>query len=352
MTEGSNSYSVKQAALCDLIKLALHRKGGVLSDSTGRIASRLRELCGLPDTKAIGACVSNTLLLMEKDGSINRDMNEQRTRTYSISLSRDLTPDEVATLLSVEEVRKLLFTVSSVVKDDKSEMESLIETCQLAYLELQTYAAKPTVRRMGNMVALNVKGILKATGMLGVEQKQVRYYLKRLGLIRSHMKVDEDNHLWWWTVETRELDVDALKRVIEEHPCDDAGEYRSTQAGPVETRKVDSKPASLTEGSAKAPVPTPVPSRQETTNNPTSAAAPDTPANDRIASLVAIVEELAGDKEKLKRQIHENEAAHQSEVNRLQGQISQLREQLAQRSTADSKADALIAKFGPGRVTS
>ena len=235
----------RMAALRDLFLLALERQDGIITDGTGRVASRLRELCQLGNSNSLTGTISETLRLMDETGLIRRQIDDKHTRTYSIELLRRLDEAEFAALADDETTTRSRLLGSSLAsrlpEDTDPELVKLVERCSDGYAAIIHATRDDKVRQLGTLYALNVTGILRSRGIPVADIRRIKYYLRELGLAKADHAVDGDSQLWWWSVSTRTLKCDSLL-----HLATGPRSYENTRhggsaaaSGPVTVRRIE-----------------------------------------------------------------------------------------------------------------
>jgi hypothetical protein len=328
----------------------LHKQGAII-DGTGRVASRIREYFTIPDTKTINTQISEVLGLMEQTKLITRSMNEGRTRTYGIELVEQLTADAAEQLEAAQGSNVALF-IGAKTESSEVNLVELTRQCQLAYRELQGAAARAPRRDTSGRVAINAAGVLKAVGIGTVAAKPLRYYLKELGLIRSHNQCDDTNaQLWWWTISAEPIDVAKLRDLASGDRSFEAAQERrkrertgTPEASPVTIRRIgegvtspgsqgtEDKVTTEQQPPALAPKPSPRPSR------PPADAQPIQTVEDPMEALLGIIA-------KLKAQLADQSESHAKELAAKDERIDELQQLLASRRATDARVSAVIAEF-------
>lgn len=195
MTEATAvRWTPQMAGTRNQIMAALRANGGVIHDETGKVASRLRELTGIPDTQTNRQNLSRALELLTKEGTIVRDRNAKRT--FKIRLVQPPT-DEVATLVAQGDNLSILGAAAS-----PSEIDQLVKDCQRVYEGLQDAAHNATRFMDNGLVVIDAIAVLRAAGITThTKAAAIKYYLRRLGLAWAVEKAGElDTQRWWWFV--------------------------------------------------------------------------------------------------------------------------------------------------------
>jgi len=338
MTGSPVTWQSKEAALRDLILLALYRRDGIVIDDTGRVASKLRGFINIPESKRNSTYLSSVMQKMELAHLISRRMNDQRTRTYDVALVGTLTDVQVQQFEALEEGNKSRFQCDAPTDEDgTSDLDRLIQECQDAYAALQRAAKESKRVTSGGCVALNVTGVFLAIGISRQRSKRIKHYLRLLGLAISQSQVAGEEQLWWWTVSDKPLNCEQLRRFAmsdKSYETVQARRHGTPEAGPVTVRQ--------TESTATRPVVTPaVLDRKHTTP-----VAPPVIEEDPLEALAAIVERLDKENGALREQLSSQETSHQQEVAGLKEQICTLEELLSTRQQASQRANELIARLG------
>lgn len=338
MTGTPVTWQSKEAALRDLILLALHRRDGIVIDDTGRVASKLRGFIGIPESKRNSTYLSSVMQKMELARLITRRMNDQRTRTYNVALVGTLTDTQVQQFEALEEGNKSRFQCDTPTNEDStSDLDRLVQECQDAYAALQRAAKESRRVTSGGCVALNVTGVFLAIGISRQRSKRIKHYLRLLGLAISQSRVAGEEQLWWWTVSDKSLNCEQLRQFAtgdKSYETVQARHHGTPEAGPVTVRQVE--PAM-----ARPAVTPAVLDRRHTT--------PVTPPvieEDPLEALTAIVERLDEENGTLREQLSSQEARHQKKVAGLEEQIRTLEGQLGTRQQASQRANELIARLG------
>jgi len=341
-------WTPKTAALRDLILLMVHQQGGIV-DGTGRVASRIREYFTIPDSKTNNTCISEVLGLMAQDKLIVRRMDERRTRTYGVELTSPLSEVDVRQLEEAREDNLVMLIGGKT--DGEISLTQLTRQCQQGYRELQEAAKRSLRRDTSGRVAINATGVLKAIGISGETARRIRYYLKELGLIRSHTKCDDtDAQLWWWTISDDPIDSGKLRNLASgEHSFENNQERQrrsrtgTPEASPVVVRKIDDSQAAPVTSDAtvdttvvRPAAAKPAPPRERSSGQ--VVAAETRSADDPVEALLVIIGRLEG-------RLEEQTEIHRKELEAKDGEIVELREQLAARQAVDDRAAAVIARF-------
>ena len=343
MTEASViSWQSKEAALRDLILLALYRHDGIIIDDTGKVSSKLRGFIGIPESKRTGTCLSTVMQKMELVRLITRRMNDQRTRTYDITLVGTLTMEQIREFEALEEANKSRFrcdTPDTPLEDEAmSDLDRLVQECLKSYGALQHAAKEATRVTSGGTVALNATGVLLAVGIPRARGRRIRYYLRLLGLVVSQSQIPGDDQLWWWTISDKPLNCERLRELAtsdKSYEATHANRSGVPQAGPVTVRQVE-------------PTATGRPAVTPAVLNRARATVVMQPVveEDPLEALAAIAERLDKENGELRERLSSQEFSHQEEVAGLKEQIRALEEQLGTRQQASRRANELIARLG------
>ncbi|HEU4715256.1 MAG TPA: hypothetical protein VFS14_00295, partial [Candidatus Saccharimonadales bacterium] len=206
-TKGADvRWARKQAAMRDLILRMLCGSGGVLLDSSGGIASRIREHYGIPTSKQASTCISEVLGLMERSALVKREMNGARTCTYSIELTSPLDPTQIIELEFYRASNLRIFLGSA---PDPHGPEQVLVEVQAGYAALQSGASRAE-RTSDGFVAINATRLLEEVGYVGQRARRIRYYLRTLDHARSIRQHDDQQKLWLWFVSEDEIPLHRL----------------------------------------------------------------------------------------------------------------------------------------------
>jgi hypothetical protein len=350
-------WQPRLAALRDLFLLALERQDGIITDDTGRVASRLRELCQLGSSNSLTGTISEALRLMDEAGLIRRQVDDKHTRTYSIELLQRLDKEELAALAKTETATRSSVLGSSLASrlpdDTDPELVKLVEQCSDSYAAIVHATRDDKVRQLGALYALNVTGILRGRGIPTADIRRIKYYLRELGLAKADHAVDGDAQLWWWSVSTKALKCDSLLRL-----ASGTRSYEHTRRGatatadnPVTTRRIGDAPAGTSQRAsaaeddrpaATAARPGPPPGRR-------AAAQPvvaQTTGGDTVGKLLGIITGLEARVEELTDAAETAEKEYRQALETKDGEIAELRRRLAEQQQTDERAASVLAKYG------
>lgn len=334
MAEATLTWQAKEAALRDLILLALYRHDGIIIDDTGKVSSKLRGFIGIPESKRNGTYLSSVMQKMELVRLITRRMNDQRTRTYDIALVGTLTDLQVHEFEAQEEANKARFRCDApdtpAEDDTMSDLDRLVQECLKSYEALQRAAKEATRVVSGGNVALNATGVLLSVGIPRGRGRRIRYYLRQLGLAIAQSQIPGDDQLWWWTISDKPLNCERLRELATGSKSYEATRPSRSgvpEAGPVTVRRVE--PTVTTSRPAATPA---VLGRRRAETQPVM-------VEDPVAALVEIVE-------RLEEQLHTQQAGHEEEVAGLKARIRELEGKLGERQAANRRASDVIARLG------
>jgi hypothetical protein len=351
------TWQPKTTAGRDMILLVLSQQDGVVRDEKGFVTARMVELCGIPDTPNNRSMISNVLKLMEQDGYIIRDTRENK-RTYEVVLETPVSEGRLEELRAALARNQKFFETPEqdvATPDDDSvhpdpTLARLITDCTRGLTVIQGAADKATRQTDAGRVVISVTGALRSIGIKGQWAREIRYYLRNLGLAKAIRKCEEDDKMWWWEVSDKSVNADALvalatgddsfpnhlarqgKTYVEDGARERAFAGRapavlpSSLCSPVTVRKIGEPK----EGSATPPPAEPAPS------------------TDQIAALVRIIKgleaQLASLRESHDATVAKMNADHAAELDKLQRQIDELKEAQASAAKVDSDAADVIAR--------
>lgn len=344
MLNDMGSLTKGEAAASRLLLLAVHRKGGALDDSTGRLAEMLRKVCGIENTKGNRALIAKMLRHLEDCGTLELRASEGRRRFYGATLVLELGAERISALERAEDADKALFRSRDGAadvpegsgKDEGGEdIKALITGCQATYAALQDAAARAEQRAPDTgAVAINATASLAAVDITREAGWKFRYYLGKLGLITSLEKVEDTSRLWWWLISDEPLDTARLVELTRSSPYRNR---RSRGADPVAPSA-----ESVTGVKPTPPKPSDLDKRRQHAKPPSTTGSGT--SDNTVAALASIIEELEEKliQEKRGRQQDANE--HQEEVTKLQTRITALEAEKALRTVDDSRVDAILAR--------
>lgn len=339
----------KQAAMRDLILRMLCGTGGVLLDTSGGIASRIREHYGIEASKQVSSSISDVLGLMERTELIKREMNSARTCTYSIELTDPLSPTQIIELEFYRASNLRTFLGSA---PDPNGPEQVLAEVQAGYAALQSGASKAG-RTSDGFAAINATRLLEEIGYAGQRARRIRYYLRTLDHARSIRQHDDEQKLWLWFVSEDEIPLHRLMALIvgeenfeawDEQRKERRASPRST-ATPVTTRATDDKPvdAAVGNGQRVAAKPGPPPGRRAATSKPTaSPATGEASVTDRLLGIIATLEARINELQTEAKTTAEN---HRKELQVKDDEIAGLRSQLTSRQEIDERVADVIARY-------
>jgi hypothetical protein len=343
MTNEGSVWQAKEAALRDLVLLALYRRDGIVIDETGHVASRLREYIGIPSSKRNGTYISSVMQKMDQVHLIERRMDDRRTRTYSISLVGTLTVEQIRQFEALEAGNKSRFTGDAQTSDDSSsDLEQLVRECDTAYAALQRAAKESARVTSGGCVALNATGVFLAIGIPRQRGRRIKYYLRLLGLASSQSQVAGDEQLWWWIVSDKSLNCEQLRQLATGDGSYEIAQARrngTPEAGPVTVRQAE-------------PLTRPAVTPAVLDRKHVAAVQSPVVTADPLTALIDIAERLERENGMLHEQLRTQQVDHEKEVDGLKERIRELERRLGERQQASRRASDVIARLGITPATS
>ena len=353
------TWEPKQAALRDLILLALHHcEGHELKSDDGKVSALLLVECGIPHSAGAVKLASRVSQLMEKGGFVVRDVISRRT--HAIRLRTPLDAMRVKLLQGKEAENRRYFTREVAPSAQSLHGEwftPLYDDCVKALKQLRKKASAAEVTLSSGLVALSGSEALRLAGITDKKRsEEVRYYLKCLKLARAVRKYENDLFLWCWKVDPdKEVDKEKLYKLATGQQSFTAKRTRAAMAGEVTVRRVTPAPgvSQAEPEAAELPLPEPEPVDEEARLVQPEEAVASSEIDDPMEKMASIVEELEQRLEELGRLLQQaQEAATERERVHREAIDELTRKHKEELDVLKQKVQELELAARPARATS